>query len=206
MAQHPIFCFMRLSGEEVKEATRILRPRYKNLLVCNVRQVPTKHSILLRSDDTSWKLIPRLVESHAVLKLHSVLNYSNPIHITLHCQIDVIGDVAFFAFPAQFPPLTEDEVKKCLCDFMLMTATALEELHNFGFAHLDVRIPNICFAQNGNEYILKLIDLDRSIKDKVVDVSGYNREMYKTGWSASQMIGSSLVYLQLRSYLEYHNL
>ena len=27
---------------------------------------------------------------------------------------------------------------------------------------------------NGNEYIMKPIDLDRSIKDKVVDVSGYN--------------------------------
>ena len=85
---------------------------------------------------------------------------------------------------------------------MLMTATALEELNNFGFTHLDVRIPNICFAQNGNEYIMKLIDLDQSIKDKVVNVSGYNGEMYKThsGWSASRMIGSSLVYLQLRSY------
>ena len=111
--------------------------------------------------------------------LHSVLNCSNPTHITLHRQIDFIG-VPFFAFPAQLPPLTEDEVTECLYDFMMMTATALIEFHDFCFAHLDVRIPNICFAQNGDEYIVKLIHLDQSIEDKVVGVSGYNGEMYTT--------------------------
>ena len=71
---------------------------------------------------------------------------------------------------------------------MVMTATALIELHRFGFAHLDVRIPNICFAQNENGYFVKLIDLDQAHTDRVVDVSGYIGEMYAThlDWSASQ--------------------
>ena len=71
-----------------------------------------------------------------------------------------------------------------------MTAIALEELHRFGFAHLDVRIPNICFARNGDDYVVKLIDLDRCVKDRKSDLSGYKGEMYKPQqksiWTASQ--------------------
>jgi hypothetical protein len=46
----------------------------------------------------------------------------------------------FFVFEAQIPPLSKDAVAKCLLDFMKKTAAALEELHSFGFAHLDIRI------------------------------------------------------------------
>ena len=61
--RYPIFCFMCFSTQEVEEAAQSLRNRhYKDLLVYNVRQVPTKHSILLRSDDIFWKLIPRYTE------------------------------------------------------------------------------------------------------------------------------------------------
>ena len=62
---------------------------------------------------------------------------------------------------------------------MMRTATALLELHRFGFAHLDVRIPNICFAKEGGTYIVKLIDLDRSQEDSCVSLSGYSGEMHK---------------------------
>ena len=183
---YPIFCFMHFSSEEVEEASRQL----SNVPVSGLHQVPTKHSILLSNGDTFWKCIPRWTEKDAVQELNIVLNSRNPTHVTLCHQIDFIGKIQFFAFPAQLPPLTKDDIKVCLFDFMIMTATALIELHEFGFAHLDVRIPNICFAQNqnGNDYIVKLIDLDRVERDDVVDVSRYIGEMYAThhGWSASQ--------------------
>ena len=49
----------------------------------------------------------------------------------------------------------------CLVDFMIRTADALQELHHFGFAHLIMRIPNICFtkAKNGQ---CKYINRSRS--------------------------------------------
>ena len=60
-----------------------------------------------------------------------------------------------------------------------MTATALEELHNFGFAHLDVRIPNICFAKEGtDQYIVKLIDLDRCATNHRSVAFKWKGEMY----------------------------
>ena len=42
----------------------------------------------------------------------------------------------------------------------------LQELHEYndGFAHLDIRIPNICFSRELNldgEYDVKLVDLNR---------------------------------------------
>ena len=70
----------------------------------------------------------------------------------------------FYSFPAQLPPLSTAEVSMCLIDFMVRTALALQELHGFGYAHLDVRIPNICFSKEknaeGEYYDVKLIDLD----------------------------------------------
>ncbi len=39
---------------------------------------------------------------------------------------------------------------------------ALQNLHlDLGFAHMDVRLPNICFEKSNGKYIVKLIDFDR---------------------------------------------
>ena len=125
-------------------------------------QQPTKHSILLKSESVFWKLIPLLGEDSNVFQLDLELKMKYPKHVTLYTTARLIGRQAFFEFPAQLPPLQEHQVEQCLHDFMTRTATALEELHHFCFTHLDVRIPNICFAKEGNKYIVKLIDLARS--------------------------------------------
>ena len=65
---------------------------------------------------------------------------------------------------------------------MVRTASALQELHGFGYAHLDVRIPNICFSRKKNtegEYDVKLIDLDRCVVLPARDLCGYDGEMYR---------------------------
>jgi len=52
---------------------------------------------------------------------------------------------------------------KCLHDFDDQVVCALKELHcKLHRAHLDVRIPNICFTRNGD---VRLIDLDRTRPD-----------------------------------------
>ena len=68
-------------------------------------------------------------------------------------------------FERQMSPLMKFEAKKCLCDLLAQTATALIELHTFGFAYLDVRLPNICFS---TYHHVKLIDVDR-----IVDISAH---------------------------------
>lgn len=70
--------------------------------------------------------------------------------------------------------MTENEAKDCLDDILTKTTMALRELHSLGLAHLDVRLPNICFAINNSEIITKLIDLA-----KMNTVGNYHGEMYK---------------------------
>ena len=176
----PVFCFMRLSRADLTLACHDL-----GVSRAIVTQHPTKHSILLKSDSVFWKCTPHLNERDNVERLSAKL--TNPKHITLDSSL-YICDQKFYRIPAHIPPLRKSEVQQCLCDFMTRTATALSELHKFGFAHLDVRVPNICFAEVGNEYIVKLIDLDRCAEDEVVDLSCYSGEMYQSqlGWKASQ--------------------
>ena len=56
------------------------------------------------------------------------------------------------------PPLSKQEAIECLFDLISQVADALHELHDLGYAHLDVRLPNICFTRDG---MVKLIDFDR---------------------------------------------
>ncbi len=49
----------------------------------------------------------------------------------------------------------------CISDLINETAEALKELHDTGYAHGDVRLPNICFQCDREDYIVVLIDLDR---------------------------------------------
>ena len=59
-------------------------------------------------------------------------------------------------------PLKKEQASKCLKQFLFRIATALNELHaKYEIAHLDVRIPNICFLEKNNTFQVVLIDLDR---------------------------------------------
>ena len=49
-------------------------------------------------------------------------------------------------FEKQMPLLTNFKAKECLCDLLTQTAIALLELYTIGYAHLDVRLPKICFS------------------------------------------------------------
>ena len=147
-------------------------------------------SILLRSDKFFWKCIPQLNDSENIDHLNRRKS-DNLKHITFPCDVRRVGParVKLYKFPTHLPPLHKHEVEECLFDFMTRTATALKELHDIGFAHLDVRVPNICFAKEDGKYIVKLVDLDRCIPNSCgLDLSGYTGEMYhcQRGWRPSQ--------------------
>ena len=91
---------------------------------------------------------------------------------------------------------------------MVRTALALQELHGFGYAHLDVRIPNICFSKGKNaegEYDVKLIDFDHCVDITECDVSGYVGEMYRRlpDWTADKLDWKQLGLLAGRVITKY---
>ena len=69
---------------------------------------------------------------------HMRMNYVNPKHAMLLSGSIMHENLMFYKFPKEIPPLTKSEAENCLCDLITKTATALQELHCFGYAHLDV--------------------------------------------------------------------
>ena len=76
----------------------------------------------------------RVTKDEKINRNHTLLPFKSLRHENLR----------FHIFERQMPPLTKFEAKECLCDLLTQTAIALLELHTIGYAHLDVRLPNIC--------------------------------------------------------------
>ena len=57
-----------------------------------------------------------------------------------------------------YGPLREEQARKYLKTLSEKICAALEELHRFGYAHCDIRLPNVCFNSN---YDAVLIDMER---------------------------------------------
>ena len=84
------------------------------------------------------------------------------VRSAIHLTKVIIAGVEFFRYPhIKHDPLTRAEAKRCLMALYRGLYNALEEVHSkLGLAHMDVRLPNICF---NNLYEPVLIDLDRSL-------------------------------------------
>ena len=70
-------------------------------------------------------------------------------------------DNPFLQFPAAIPPLSASEARKCLVALLRSTKEAIDQLHSFNYAHLDIRLPNICFRNDGEKVYAVLIDFER---------------------------------------------
>ena len=174
-----MLCFLRLSPSEMHHIGICLGTE--------VIQQPTKHSILFKSRDDKWfyKFVPQANQRHTVIMVAEATR--GALHVTPYYT--VMGRLQLFKVPTQLPPLTPDQLKRCIPDFLEKTATALEELHGLGFAHLDVRLPNICFALHDGHYIVKLIDLDRCYPSSVKRGLGYGKaEMYQYPYGAQSVV------------------
>jgi len=112
----PEFCFMRFSPKDINNFQKELGEM--------VAQHPTRHSVLLKSNEFFWKCVPRQSDQHNIFSLNQ-RKLGNLKHITFHCDVKLLGGgVIFFKFPAHLPPLHKREVEKCLLDFMTRTAKA----------------------------------------------------------------------------------
>ena len=201
-AQRPFFSFIRLSDADIELAGTILKD--------NVSQVKSHFSILLVNvtNDTYYKHVTSMYERENLESMNAALTSDVGVkHVTLYSDRLRIRRQLFYRYPVQFPPLRKDQVALCLFDFMTMTAIALTELHDYGFAHLDVRIPNICFAKDyDGKYMVKLIDLDRCkyVEDRTG--SSYEGEMYRAPrgcrWTCEQLDWKQLGLLAAEIILE----
>ena len=97
------------------------------------------------------------------------LRYLTPLVETY----DLFG-VKYFKFPKLLKPLTEEQAKKCLMCFAKGVFAATKQLHEHGYAHLDIHLPNVCIDPVTFEPVL--IDLDRGRScEEIVDPEMYDQ-------------------------------
>ena len=97
--------------------------------------------------------------------------------------------IPFLQFPAAIPPLSASEARRCLVALLRSTKEAIDQLHSFNFAHLDIRLPNICFKYDSSrkEAFAVLIDFER-IKENLSSkiFSQYDSCLYRPlNWGVS---------------------
>ena len=96
----------------------------------------------------------------------------------------------FFKFNLYISPLPKSVAKFSFRWFFVVLLEAINALHDVGIAHLDVRLENICYKEDG---MVVLIDLDRSLPTDcpAITLSSYygNSLMYRPGnddWTCKQ--------------------
>ena len=148
----------------------------------SLKQVDSQYSLVFHDDKKYYKYCPDSTECES---LFTFLGESSdrlvfPQHI-LRVKIDKAAPFPFFIFPKQRFQLTSlrtSQLKSCLFNLASGIKDALEELHGkYKYAHLDVRLANVCF-DDGH---VKLIDFDRCQHTSVKDVaSKYNNHFMYT--------------------------
>ena len=114
--------------------------------------------------------------------------------------------------------ISPDAAKQCLVELLEGVKTAIDNLHSCNFAHLDVRLPNVCLKVEPNDKAtVMLIDLERSqrvtLSDKWNNAS-YISCMYKVGLSFQQIDYMQLYWMgfwlllseECKSLVDYHDM
>ena len=104
--------------------------------------------------------------------------------------IELIINKPYFKFKKYNPALNRNEANERIIPLVDGVVRAIQELHDFGRAHLDIRLENICFSDDGEAV---LVDLDRSVpKDTPSTECTFGRStMYEVDngktWRAEQL-------------------
>ena len=158
-------------------------------------QEPSQSSILVHNTDNYYYKYPFDIEERETL--HEI-GFS-----TLAMQLDVAdlhritfnpvkkGALLFMEYKeVTHCPLTVDEASKCLKALVKELHEAIQAFHNEGWAHADIRLPNVCFDARCRPI---LIDLDRSVmkQESVAAKYGHDSCMY------TKKVGALADYVQL---------
>ena len=149
------YYFMKLYSKDLRFVETCLKLQPDTLEECR-----SKFSILTRDKQYYYKVIPGPHHSFFVQStIYHKFDESSSIVWPLH-QVRILPQLTSVFQFVRLPhkPLRRSEALKCLGQLMSQTLAALDELHNLGYVHCDVRLPNICFNLLGE---VRLIDLDR---------------------------------------------
>ena len=168
--------FIRLSHQDIDRFRhQVNDSNIEQLTNTNeLEQIESKFSIILKSPRFFYKMIPRLVESYRMSTFLFSLPRSGEIDgVVVPTGFPLmIEGCSFFVFEAQDEqPLSRADAASCLGDLVQQVVLVLQRLHGLGWAHLDVRLPNICFTRDGN---VRLIDLDRVHHVSEINVDKYS--------------------------------
>ena len=124
-------------------------------------QVPSKYNIVLCDQDYYYKMFPDVKAELTcnIMKCRSCGLSCDQLSIS--CFVKPFGIVCFYGFEKLPYQISRDQAKQCLYQFVVEVNDALDVLHNhFAFAHLDIKLDNICFNKNFKPV---LIDFDRAM-------------------------------------------
>ena len=154
----------------------------------NAKQLPSGESfVILDSENKRVYKYPFFKKDQS--NLLNLLLTDNIELAMFPINLKQLGMIVFFEFKAcPHHPLTREQVKRMFDNFIFRSVwlngviSAIKALHNLGRAHLDIRLPNICYGEN---FTPILVDMDRSIPTAIVDMevitglsSQYKTDMY----------------------------
>lgn len=118
----------------------------------SLEQVGSNSAIVLKSDSNVYKL-SEAESAHVLQDLSRIIRLADTWMIGVPFGRIVYTGLTFHVTHKYLPPLSYEKAKPCLLHLLLGVGDALHKLHSFGYAHLDVRLPNVCFVErNGKKY------------------------------------------------------
>ena len=129
-------------------------------------QLPSQRNIVVADAKYIYKVLCD-VESVMNLALLNLFVAGQPKHFVLPCPLR--DKATLFKYEkVHYSPLEVKDARKVLQTLAEKIKAALDELHEQGFMHCDVRLPNICFNEQLDAV---LIDVDRACRTN--DVTWY---------------------------------
>ena len=112
----------------------------------NIHFFHSKFSILFFSESHQKVFKRPLIDNILILLYNKSIQAPELSKMQVLYPLEMLSN--FYVYPLLHHPLDLKSIQQCFNSFATSVLHALEELHSSGYAHLDVRIPNICFRQS----------------------------------------------------------
>lgn len=125
--------------------------------------MPLGKFIVVSCGDFIYKqIVSTNKRAHYKQEIKKLMKVANAPAVLQHLSlpIDFDDDRGFLKYHKLIYPLSKDEARSCLEDFVHLAAAALESLHQLSYVHNDVRLENVCFKYLNHNLIAVLIDLE----------------------------------------------
>ena len=155
------YSFVRLSDKELRAFQHFCDSNLDSLTLEPIEQYPSKEALVISYQGRMWKFPARNIDR---IRLTSIVTLKAKFLIDLMRwgplpESDYFVGNGWFYYPKiKHSPMIATEAAACVGHFLTELCNALSNLHEKGYAHLDVRLENICFHADET---LVLVDLDR---------------------------------------------